>query len=106
MMSKQNIRLAIIFALFLVGMYLFNTWQQEHPANAPAVNVAPDAHNELPNQPITAQYCTSETCLNGGRCLAMNNSILCSCKKNYFGPKCEYLSNNFKTRESCFKIAL
>lgn len=31
----------------------------------------------------------------------MNNSILCSCKKNYFGPKCEYLSNNFKTRESC-----
>lgn len=74
----------------------------------------------MEDQPTNSQFCTESTCLNGGRqlfllvyfayqfnrivclrCLAMNNSILCSCRRHYFGPKCEYLSNNFKTKESC-----
>lgn len=44
-MDKQNIRLIFLFALFFVGMFLFNAWQHEH-APAPVANVAAANNNK------------------------------------------------------------
>ena len=40
------------------------------------------------------RLCGRDTCLNGGRCIPMNNSIICACKSNYYGPKCEFKLNS------------
>lgn len=54
-MDKQNIRLFLLFALFFSGMFLYNTWQQEHAVKIQPVAIEktaePNANNvDLPGQ--------------------------------------------------------
>jgi len=50
-MDKQNIRLFLLFAMFFVGMYLFNAWQQEHAVvtQSPAVEIISNKQDDLPS---------------------------------------------------------
>lgn len=48
-MDKQNIRLIFLFAIFFVGMFLYNTWQQEHIVTPPTVEVASQKANSEPS---------------------------------------------------------
>lgn len=56
-MDKQYIRLGLLVAVFIVGMMLFNTWQQEKAYNSPSPTTvttagvaqsSPKASNDLP----------------------------------------------------------
>lgn len=57
--------------------------------------------NELADEVFSNPLCRPDSCLNGGRCLPMNNSIICACKPNYYGPKCQFKLNNLTAKETC-----
>jgi hypothetical protein len=47
-----------------------------------------------------SSMCLPDSCLNDGRCIPMNNSVICACEIGYYGPKCEFKLNTFRT-EAC-----
>lgn len=62
-MDKQNIRLFFLFALFLVGMFLYNTWQQEHEVKLQpqtAELAATISKNDLHDLPALATQKTAQ----------------------------------------------
>jgi hypothetical protein len=34
--------------------------------------------------------CSPNSCLNNGKCYTIEQSIVCACSSNFYGPKCEY----------------
>ena len=57
MMEKQNLRMLLLLAMAVVGMFLFNAWQQEHTErqkstrNSEATKTTPVILNDLPKLP-------------------------------------------------------
>lgn len=44
----------------------------------------------MEDEKIVNSLCSRDSCLNDGKCIPMNNSIICACTLDYYGPKCEY----------------
>jgi YidC/Oxa1 family membrane protein insertase len=64
MMNKQNIRLVFLFALFFVGMYLYNSWQAEHATKTEAqqpVATAAGKQHDLPAALPSSHKANNET---------------------------------------------
>ncbi len=57
--------------------------------------------NNLERKAHVSSLCSEDACLNEGRCLPMNNSIICACKSNFYGPKCQYKLNRMIIKEKC-----
>lgn len=56
-------------------------------------------HN-LDDHMTESSICSPSSCLNNGRCIPMNNSIICACEIGYYGPRCEFKLTAVKT-EPC-----